>query len=355
MVDVVYDLLVGRTRDGLHRIDGGLHPGLACRIGRIFQPGIACRLLLVEHGGRQCGVGTVQEGRIEIDLDHASLLGQGHDHLVGHVAGMVAQGPAAGMGRHDRSLRILEHVPEGGIGDVRDVDDHSEPVHLGHHFPAEWAQAAPAGLRRSAGVADLVAAGVGQGHIGDAHPVEHPQQGQVLLDRGAVLHAHEDRNQAAFRIAAGLGRRLGEGHLVGVLFHGVIDIGHEFQGPARRLVGTQRVGSIDGEERTVHAALLHPGEVDLGDGKTAGGATLFDPPAEISSFGEHQRSVAVGIKQEYHEGICLKRLFHSLAHDLEEHDGRGDRHVERAGLPHHGDAGTDRTEAEHRFGDAGSF
>ena len=301
MVDVVDDLLVGRTRHGLERIDGRLHPLLARRIGRVFQPGILGRLLLVDQVRGFGRIGFVEERGVEIDLDHTALFGQGHDHLVGHIAGMVAQGPAAGVGRHHGSLRIFQHVPERIVGDMRHVDQHPQPVHLRNHVAAEGAQAAPARLGRGAGVADLVAAGVRQGHIGDTHAVEHPQKGQVFLDRSAVLHAHENGNQAVTGIAAGLRGRRGQGRLVGVLLHDVIDLGDQFERPAGRPVGRKGVRRVDGEEGAVDAPLLHPREIDMGYRETAGGATLFNPPAEIGALGQHQRRITVGIKQEHHK------------------------------------------------------
>ena len=55
--------------------------------------------LFVEIGIGLGGVAVflAEETDVVIDLDYAAFGGQGFDHLVGHVAGMIAEGAAGGM------------------------------------------------------------------------------------------------------------------------------------------------------------------------------------------------------------------------------------------------------------------
>jgi len=56
------------------------------------------------------------------------------------------KGAGRRMGGEDRRGRNLEHLPEGIIRYVRNVDDHAEAVYLGDRLPTERRKSAVAGL-----------------------------------------------------------------------------------------------------------------------------------------------------------------------------------------------------------------
>ena len=87
---------------------------------------------------------------------------EGHHHhaavlerpriVVGHVARCVAERPRRGMGEDHRRVRTRERVVHRLRRDVRQVDQHAEPVHLAHDVAAEGGEPAVrrASLRESA-------------------------------------------------------------------------------------------------------------------------------------------------------------------------------------------------------------
>ncbi len=71
----------------------------------------------------QGGMLPVDEGGGEVHTHHPSPVREGPDHLVCEVPGMVADGPAVGVGGDHRSPRQVHEVPESGVAEVGDVDD----------------------------------------------------------------------------------------------------------------------------------------------------------------------------------------------------------------------------------------
>ncbi len=55
---------------------------------------------------------------------------EGPDHLVGHVPGMVADGPGVGVGGDDGPLCHVYEVPEPGVAEVGGVYQDAEAVQL---------------------------------------------------------------------------------------------------------------------------------------------------------------------------------------------------------------------------------
>ena len=72
--------------------------------------------------------------------DHAAFLRQRADHVVGHVAAARRQRAARRVRCEDRRRAHFQRIPEGLVGDVRDVHHHAQPVHLAHHVLAEIRQ-----------------------------------------------------------------------------------------------------------------------------------------------------------------------------------------------------------------------
>src|SRR5690606_28297514 len=65
-----------------------------------------------------------QERVAEVDPDDASGLGDGPDLVVGEVAGVVAKALCVAVRSVYGSARYSHHVPESGLRQVRDVDEH---------------------------------------------------------------------------------------------------------------------------------------------------------------------------------------------------------------------------------------
>src|SRR6266478_3081737 len=83
----------------------------------------------------------VDEGVVEVYLDDAAVFGDGAEHVVGHVAGMIGEGASGGVrgddGRFGDSDRVIERL----VGDVRDIDQHAEAIHLEDDLLAAIGQA----------------------------------------------------------------------------------------------------------------------------------------------------------------------------------------------------------------------
>ena len=77
------------------------------------------------------------------------LRGQRREHVVGHVARVVAQRTRAGVAEDHRRARWRERGPHRRGRDVREVDEHAEPVHLAHDLDAERRSARRAAPRPS--------------------------------------------------------------------------------------------------------------------------------------------------------------------------------------------------------------
>ena len=88
------------------------------------------------------------------------------------------------------SPRHLDHVPERLVRDVRDVDQHAEPVHLAHHLAAEVGETAVA-PDVARGIGPAVAVAPGERHVADAEVVEVLDVLELVLDRVTSLQAHQ--------------------------------------------------------------------------------------------------------------------------------------------------------------------
>ena len=120
--------------EGLHR---GIPGGGVCDLHGFHEAG--AELGQEGLGGVKVALGEV--AAVEVDLDGASLGGEGAEHVVGHVAGVVGEGAAAGVGGDEGGGGDLEGVVEGLVGGVGDVDHHAEAVHLADDVFAEGGEA----------------------------------------------------------------------------------------------------------------------------------------------------------------------------------------------------------------------
>ncbi len=249
--------------------------------------------------------GAVQELRQNGDADHPALLGQGLEHLVAEVAVMGRKRPAGRMRGHDRRLRVFQHVPERRIRGVRDVDDHAEPVHLGHDLPAELGQAAVDRLRIARRVGPIGRRPVGQGHEPHARPVELAQHGQVVLDGVAALDADDDRRLALVVSRGGVPGREGQGESVRVLVDEVVhalDLGEDLVRRRVFLEVVRRRRGEAGEDLEVDAAPLELGDVDVARRQVLGQVLAGHVPADRVAVHVDDRGLAVE-EERPEEGI----------------------------------------------------
>ena len=180
----------------LHSLDVFRRMADAVKIGAEAHMGVGAHQ--VEHVGEMpvdalhAGVPPVllQELAGEGDADEAVRLQQSLYLVIPQVAGMIAEGVGVGMGGDQRFLAVLQHIPETVGGDMGHVHRHADPVHLGHHFAAEFRQTALAALLVDA-VGDIVAVAPYQGHAAHAQVVVDPEDLQAAVDGAALLDGQQ--------------------------------------------------------------------------------------------------------------------------------------------------------------------
>ena len=117
---------------------------------------------------------------------HAAVgLDAGEDG-VGHVARHVVQRPRGGMREDDGRLRDAQRVVHRLRRDVRQVDQHAQPVHLTHDFLAEAREPAVGGGAGGA-VRPVQGHVVRERHVAHAQVVVRAQRAQRVLDGVAAL------------------------------------------------------------------------------------------------------------------------------------------------------------------------
>lgn len=123
-------------------------------VGHILDADCGARALLA--GGDPLVHGGGHESGHCGDHLHAVVVGEHALHVLGHVARMRVDGEARGVAEHDRQLRCGERVAHRVGGDVGQVDDHADVVHLGHDLAATVVQAVPLVLPTAASANSLV-------------------------------------------------------------------------------------------------------------------------------------------------------------------------------------------------------
>ncbi len=182
VVDVVAQLFERRDR---------LRPGTADVIAlRSVRLGRAPLELAEGVGDRPVPVPDRLRDEVghEGDHDEPGVRGDALQHVVGHVAGMVAQRGRVRMRPHDRRGGFVEHVVHGVRGHMGEIDDDPEPVEFAHQRPAEGAQSVRA--RRVGRAVDpgqrLVVAERDEAHargVPDAQGAERAFEPDRALDR----------------------------------------------------------------------------------------------------------------------------------------------------------------------------
>src|SRR5260370_1015799 len=121
----------GQAREtSLHLSFAGLHFAAASFSFAVF--GLRFRGLAVV---------LVDEGVVKIYLDYATVLGHGAKHVVGHVAGVIGEGTRGRVRGNDGRFGDGNRVVERLVGNVRNIDQHAEAVHLEHDLLAAVGEA----------------------------------------------------------------------------------------------------------------------------------------------------------------------------------------------------------------------
>lgn len=75
-------------------------------------------------------VAAGQELRVEVDHDQAAVLGQRLQDVILDVSARIAQLVGGGMREYHRCLAHLQGVPHRALGDVGQIDHHSQSIHF---------------------------------------------------------------------------------------------------------------------------------------------------------------------------------------------------------------------------------
>ena len=296
VIDVRHHVGERRPRKS-HFLAKLLRQDLAIRLAQVLARG-----LLGHAGIQRLGVGRVviaeflrDEAAVEVHLHHAALLGQGHDHIIGHVARVVGQRPARRMRREDRRLADLQRVPKGLVGDVRDVHHHAQAVHLADHLLAEIRQPVVVldlGVVDVArGIRPIVGVGVRERHVAHAQIVVIAQQPEAVFDGVAAFDPHQrgDFSPGVRLFDLFCGGRQDE--IVGITSNNVVAhrIDHLQRAVGRPVAIYIRGRHVDREELRPHAAFLEPRDV----GMPGTGAR-----ADVESFHGAAGNVVMGIDEQ---------------------------------------------------------
>ena len=79
-----------------------------------------------------------------------------------------------------------QRVVERLVGNVGNIDDHAEPVHLPDHFAAKSVRPLCTGLSVQES-AQLLFRKCDERHRANAEPIEHAEHAQIVRDRVAAL------------------------------------------------------------------------------------------------------------------------------------------------------------------------
>ena len=140
---------------------------------------------------RRSTVGSCDDERMREHADDAAVCRERAQLVVRQVAWCVDEGPAVRMARDDRRLRRgLEHVGEGPLGRVREVEDHSQRGEPADELSAEAGETAVGGLAEA--VRERVATIPGERHHAHAELPEDVRNPWVVAQRlDAFEREHE--------------------------------------------------------------------------------------------------------------------------------------------------------------------
>ncbi len=164
-------------------------------------------------------------------------------------------------GNH-RLGRYRQRVVERLVGNVGNIDDHAEPVHLPHHFLAKLGQAIVA---RFVGgrVRPIVVAEMDQRHGANPEPVEHAEHAQIVGDRVAALDRQQSGDPAGLVDSEDVGRVVSQFDLVRICVQHTLHRVPELQDAPHGLGPCVVRGHVERKVRSEHAAFTQAREIDV--------------------------------------------------------------------------------------------
>ena len=218
------------------------------------------------------------------------LAGSGGEHVVGDVAGVVGH-RAAGRVREDDGPRGGgEGVAHGRGRDVREVDEHPDPVHLPHHLAAERREPAVRGLV-GGGVRPRGVAVVRQGQVAHPAAAQLAERVERAVDAVPALGAHQRRHPPRRERRLHLGDGGRELQVVGVALGELAHERHLLQHGGDGGGPGERARHVDRPELGADPARPQPGQV---------GVQLRDARREVDGApqrAQRPRQVVVAVDQ----------------------------------------------------------
>ena len=333
MVRQLRDRRLGRGMRGFPRGESGFG---------LVRPALEQRLL-PRLFGRTIGVPLAQlfrhVARVADRHHDPAVVLQPRKHFVRYVAAGAVNRAGARVAEDHRCARGVERIHHRAFADVRQVDQHPQPVHLAHHVVSEIGQAAVCRIvGRAVGPRGVLE--MGQGEVTHPQRIELPQHAQARADRVPALDSDQRRDFACFHRLRDLvcaGREL---HLGGITGHQPLDRVDLLERFAHRL-GFGQVGrDIGGPELRADVALAHPREVGLHPARAVSARFRMGGVAKVE-IGEH---IPVAIAQLFGDVVMpvphRRFLERRLSDLLGSHRRRGGRRRREAG---------DQREAEQRL------
>ena len=111
-----------------------------CRERRVVEPVHALGARVDTRRVGPLADGVVDELRHEGHHAHAAVAWEQTQDIVGHVAHVGGLRKGAGVAEDHRRGRRRQRVAHRAGGDVREVDEHAEPIALANHLPTEGRQ-----------------------------------------------------------------------------------------------------------------------------------------------------------------------------------------------------------------------
>ena len=271
VVDVIDQRFQGRARNfgGPLALDA-----VRVEVGDGFSRGLELVGVGLDGGVAVFGLGflglavvLVDEGAVEIYLDDAAVLGDGAQHVVGHVARMIGEGARGRVRGDQRRFADGDGIVERLVGDVRDVDQHAQAVHLEDDLLAAVGEAVVVLDFGIVDVARRVGPFVGvrpaQGHVAHAEAVEIAEQANVVFDGVAAFNA-EQCGKFVFAVGAlDVGDAESHHHAVGMAGGLLIDRIDEIERVAGEVALVGFRVHPDGEELGAEIAGLGLVEADV--------------------------------------------------------------------------------------------
>ncbi len=161
-------------------------------VTRAVLPNLFAKLL----GDFRCrlpAVLLVEKSHVIVDLNYSAFRSQVFHHLVRHVARCIADRAARGVRSKRRRLARFQDVVERLVTDVRNVHDHSEPVHFPNDILAEIRQPVVHGLVRRR-IRPFIVAAVRKRHVANPQRRITPQHAEIRIDHVPALDSHQCGN-----------------------------------------------------------------------------------------------------------------------------------------------------------------